>query len=201
MRMGRSRLVGTVLAIAAILGAPLAAQRPTAGNAAPQPSHPMDLAVTYNPVRSHVLAGSGFWMQGGSLQFDAGVYHSLGVVAEAAGMHAGQIHGSGVGVDMLTAVAGPRYTLSPAGKRYVLFGQALFGGAHGYNSLFPATGAPENRANSFAMEMGGGVNVNWTQRVALRLCEADWLRTTFPNSSANAQNSLKLGFGVVFRLK
>jgi hypothetical protein len=38
-----------------------------------------------------------------------------------------------------------------------------------------------------------------TPHVAVRIFEADWLRTQLLNSTTDAQNSLRAGAGVVFR--
>jgi hypothetical protein len=48
--------------------------------------------------------------QGGSVQMYGRFWHGLGGVADVAGLHTGSVHGSGVGLDLVTATFGPRYT-------------------------------------------------------------------------------------------
>jgi hypothetical protein len=181
---------------------------PTAGS--------LDVAVVYNPLMANVVGGNGFWMQGGSVQvhgqFWRGLHgqfwQGLGVVADVSGLHAAHMNGSGVGLDMVTVVFGPRYTWSPPHRRYSLFGQVLAGGAHGLNSIFPAfntiyptSPAEVERANSVALYVGGGANVHLSPRLAVRAFEVDWLRTEMPNNTTGVQNNLRLGAGLIFNFK
>jgi hypothetical protein len=54
--------------------------------------------------------------------------------------------------------------------------------------------------NSFGLEVGGGVDIGLSRHFAVRAIQADWLRTQFPNSTTNIQNSFRLGAGIVLRL-
>ena len=51
------------------------------------------------------------------------------------------------------------------------------------------------------LKAGGGMNLNLKPHLALRLFEADYLRTQLPNSTNNAQNNLQLGAGLVLRFR
>jgi hypothetical protein len=64
--------------------------------------------------------------------------------------------------------------------------------------VFPAVGGPQSTANSAAVLVGGGLNVNLKPHLALRAVEGDWLRTSFPNASIQAQHSFRLSTGLVF---
>lgn len=75
-------------------------------------------------------------------------------------MHISNIDSSGVGLDMVTATFGPRYTWSPRRARYALFVQGLAGVANGFNSIFPSNSGVDTVANSLAVQAGGGMNVN-----------------------------------------
>jgi hypothetical protein len=124
-----------------------------------------------------------------------------GAVAEVAGVHNGNINSSGVGLDMVTAVCGPRYTRTMRNGKYAFFGQALGGAAVGFDSVFPAvTGATTTQASP-AIDLGGGLNIALTPRIAVRAIEANWLRSTLSNAASNVQNNLRLGAGIVFRLR
>jgi hypothetical protein len=69
------------------------------------------------------------------------------------------------------------------------------------NSVFPAPSGTSTIANSMAIKAGGGMNLNLRPHVALRLFEADYLRTQLPNSTNNVQNYLTIGAGVVLKVR
>ncbi len=188
----------TIMMAAVILAAPLVAQS-AAVNAAPK--YPLDVAVTYNATMSTATTGKSFWMQGGSAQVHGRFYRGLGVVADFAGTHTGNINSSGVSLDMVTATFGPRYTWSPAHARYALFGQALVGDAFGFNSVFPGATVATTSSYNLAVKAGGGLNIALSPRLALRAFEADWVRTKLPNATTNVQNNVSLGAGVVMRFR
>jgi hypothetical protein len=160
-----------------------------------------EIAITYNASRADVISGNSFWMQAGSVQMHGQFWHGLGVVADVAGLHTNSINDSGVGLEIVTATFGPRYTWSPRGARYSLFGQALAGEANGINSTFPGISQAVSAADSLAVQLGGGVNLTMKPHIAIRVFEADWLRTQLPNSTTSVQNNLRLGAGIVLRLR
>jgi hypothetical protein len=160
------------------------------------------VAVVYNPLIANVVSGNSFWMQGGSVQVHGQFWRGLGVVADFAGLHSASTNGSSsVGLDMVTATFGPRYTWSPANRRYAVFGQALIGEANGMNSVFPNPAGANDSANSLALYVGGGVNLRLKDHLAMRAFEADWLRTQLPNATTNVQNNLRVGAGLIYRFK
>ncbi|MFP5234521.1 MAG: hypothetical protein ACLGSD_01350 [Acidobacteriota bacterium] len=173
-----------------------AQQRPKAAPAVPS----LNLAITYDGTHSGLITSSPFWMQGASAQIEGRFYGGWGAVADIAGLHTASMSSSGVSLDIVTATFGPRYTWAPRQARYEFFGQGLAGVANGFNSVFPNLMGASSTANSLAVKAGGGMNVNLKPHLALRLFEADYLRTQLPNSTNNAQNSLQLGAGIVFRL-
>lgn len=160
-----------------------------------------DVAVTYNPVLANVTTGNEFGMQGGSLQAQSRVWHRLCAVADLAGLHTGNVNGSGVALDLIIVTFGPRYVWSPSHRRLVFFGQALVGEAHGMNSIFPSPTGTDSTGNSLALQVGGGINVPLTQRLSVRALDAGWLRTELPNATTNVQNNLRLGAGLVYRIR
>lgn len=175
-------------------------------SAAPKPGSFLEVAVTYDALYSNVVTGEQFWMQGGGVQLHGQFWRGLGVVADVAGLHTAKINGSTagldtVGLDLVTATFGPRYSWSLRRSRFVFFGQALAGEANGINSTFPGAGAAESTANSLALQLGGGATVQWKHHIAVRAFEADWLRTQLPNSTTNVQNNLRIGAGIVWRVK
>jgi hypothetical protein len=159
----------------------------------------LEVAITYDASRANLIAGNSFWMQGGGVQLHGQFWHGLGVVADVTGLHTANINNSGIGLDMVTATFGPRYTWSPAHARYSVFGQALAGVANGINSLFPGTPQSRSSADSLAVQLGGGMDLPLKRHIAVRAFEASWIRTQMPNLTTGVQNNLKLGAGIVFR--
>lgn len=193
----RKQLSRMLLAVTVAAGtvSPLLAQR------AVQEKYPLSVAVTYDATYANVITGRQFWMQGGRVQVAADFYHGLGVVGDVAGMHQRSILSSGITLSLVTATFGPRYTWRPAHRRTSFYGQALWGVAEGFDGLFPVNGQPVTSSNSFAEQLGGGMDIDLSPRLAVRPFQADWLRTRLPNLTTNAQNSMHLGAGIVFRFR
>jgi hypothetical protein len=98
---------------------------------------------------------------------------------------------------------GPRYTYSPKlhiGKknRIAVFGEGLFGGIHGFNTTFPSSTGTTGAASSFAMQLGGGLDLRFAKHIGIRAVEADYVRSTLPNNAGNIQNDLRLAGGISF---
>lgn len=161
----------------------------------------LDVAVAYDASQANIVPGNNFWMQGGSAQLHVRLWHQWGAAADVAGLQTGNLHGAGVGLDLLTFTFGPRYTWSSPHRSYAFFGQFLAGEAHGMNSVFPGAATVTSSANSWALNLGGGVNVRLKSRFSVRVLEADWLRTQLPNATTGVQNNLRLGAGVIFNFK
>ncbi len=161
----------------------------------------LQVAVLYDALLSNVVRADRFWMQGGSILIGGQFWHGLGAEADISGFHSQNASNQGVGLDMVTATFGPRYLWSPAHRRYSFFGHALVGEANGFNSIFPGVGAASSTANSFALQIGGGIDLAVKHRLMLRAFEADWLRTQLPNADTNVQNNMRLAAGVVVRFR
>ena len=159
----------------------------------------LELATTYNEMRSNTVGGSSFWIKGGSAEIHGSLPRGIGVVADIAGQHTANINSSGIGLDLVTATFGPRYTWAPGRSRYALFGEGQVGEAFAFNSLFPSTTGPQTSNSSLAIKTGGGMNVKLSHHLALRAFDAYWVRTQLPNATANVQNNLQMGAGLVVR--
>jgi hypothetical protein len=190
-----------MLLAGACIIAGLAAWGQQAQSPAEQKSSSLDVAVVYNPLMANVVGSNSFWMQGASVQVHGQFWHGLGVVADVSGLHSASTNDSGVGLDMITATFGPRYTWSPSHCRYAFFGQVLAGESNGLNSVFPNASGASDAASSLALYVGGGVNLQLKHHLAMRAFEADWLRTQMPNATTNVQNNLRLGAGLIYRFK
>ena len=88
-------------------------------------------------------------------------------------------HGSA----LYTYMIGP--TFSARTKRVTPFVHALFGGAHA------------DEVNAFAMAIGGGVDVNAGEHVAIRVIQADWM--SFRNAGESINGNVRASAGIVFR--
>ena len=164
-----------------------------------------DVAVTYTEQYSNLVATPTFWQPGGSVELSAQVYRGLGLAANVTGNNVPNAANSGIGLTMVTANFGPRYTYyRPTGaenKRSIaIFGQGLIGQAWGFNSYFPTESGVQTDYISFALQVGGGVDIGLSRHFAVRVFQADWLRTQFPNANTNVQNNLRLAAGIVFRI-
>ena len=164
----------------------------------PAPRQEVDLAFTYLAERSNSTVGQFFWRQGGTFELSAEVAHGLGIAMNIAGSQASNINGTGVDLNTLTTTFGPRYTWHH--RKLAVFGQGLIGESHAWNSLFPQTGGAVSDFNTFALQVGGGVDLRVKRHFAIRPIQADWVRTQFPNATTGVQNNLRLGAGVVLRL-
>lgn len=193
----RNSVYGTVILAGALMTSGVVAWGQKTSSEQPAATS-FEIAISYDASRTNVINGNSFWMQGGSVQMHGQFWHGLGVVADVAGLHTNSIHNSGVGLDMVTATFGPRYTWSLRSARYSLFGQALAGEANGINSIFPGISQASSTADGLAVQLGGGMNLNLKPHLAIRAFEADWLRTQLPNSTTRVQNSFRLGAGIVF---
>jgi opacity protein-like surface antigen len=101
------------------------------------------------------------------------------------------------------------YMFGPVAKyrfgRFEPFGEVLFGGAHSNfyvnacnsNSVLCSTSTPDSTA--FAFAVGGGVDFQATHRLAIRLFDADYVRTNFGDNfilGNTSQSNFRLQTGV-----
>ena len=62
-------------------------------------------------------------------------------------------------------------------------------------SILPLSGT--NSDSSFAMAFGGGVDFKLSDKVAIRMIQADYVQTRF---ASDRQNSARLSAGIVFHI-
>lgn len=170
----------------------------------------IDVAVTYVAERAKVASVDCgcFWLNGGSADVAFTFFHGLGVAANLTGDHAADIQ-PGVNLDKVMFAMGPRYTYSPEKwkNRYLgshgvaLFGEGLIGGIHGFNGVFPSSSGVQGAATSFAVQVGGGMDLRVSKTVGVRAFEADYVRSTLPNNGDNVQHDLRLAAGVSFHFR
>jgi len=162
---------------------------------------PFEVSVGYNAIRANApVGGCGcFYMQGGRAEVGFPVFRWVGGVAEVGGGYANHINSFGDDVARMTYLLGPRVT-HKAGHGTTVFAQTLFGGAHGFDGYFPTATSSSSSANSFAFSAGGGVDLRLSQRISLRVLQADYLYTELPNARGDRQNNPRIGGGIVVRL-
>jgi outer membrane immunogenic protein len=158
----------------------------------------IDLFAGYSYVRANpgTSGVDGFNLHGGSASVAYNVKPWLSGVADFGGYHSSDILGSGVDGTLSTYLFGPRVSYRH-NSHFTPFGQVLFGVAHigGSNGLAFSTSN-----NSFAMALGGGVDVSVSHHFSLRPVQLDYLLTHFNEfgNGAQNQNNLRVSTGVVF---
>lgn len=164
-----------------------------------------DIGVTYSGESSKLAtqAGNHFWLNGGSVDGALTLYRGLGFAANLNVDHAAKIAQS-TGLGKTSFVFGPRYTKETS--RWIrvkgvshsqVYGEALFGVAHGFDSLFPTSSG--SSAGSPAIQVGTGMDLTVWKGFAIRPFELDYIHTAFPNGAANSQHDFRLSFGVSYR--
>lgn len=156
-----------------------------------------DVSVEYSYVRANpsTTGFPSFNANGGSASFAYNPRNWYGIAGEFSGYHVGQIGSVNVGTDLFTYLLGPQLYFHHF-RRFSPFAQELFGIAHSGNE-FAVTGSH----NSFAMALGGGVDVPFRGHLSLRFGPIDYLLTQFPETSPSrkTQNSLRVSGGVRWR--
>jgi len=170
-------------------------------SAAKPAAHPVSLALTFDAAEANITTTNRFWFTGGSAELTAEAYRGLGITASVTGLRTAD-SGSGVPVNLVVATFGPSYTIHTHIRRHsgAVFAQGLLGEANGFHGLYPSVPSPIGSANSLAAQIGGGVDFNLSEHVAIRCLEASWLRTALPNSTSSVQNDVRIGAGVVVHL-
>ena len=95
-------------------------------------------------------------------------------------------------------------------SRVTYFGEVLFGGSNTnvYANLSKAfvlgggTISASDTQHPFTMSAGGGLDINFSKRVAFRPIEIDYMLTRYSNplTSTNNQNHFRYIAGIVFKL-
>jgi opacity protein-like surface antigen len=178
------------------LAAPRLMGQQLAINSGPEPSR-IDLAGGYNLVNANAPPGSCgcFTMNGAFVSADANLNDRLSLLAESNGGQASNISALGQNLTLGTLMAGPR--VSWPHFRYAPYGEFVAGVAHGTGSYFPSATSTSGSAWSFAFAAGGGLDFNLTDRLGIRLFDARYLRTSFPNATNASQNQIQIESGVV----
>ncbi|MBZ5567639.1 MAG: hypothetical protein LAN64_07275 [Acidobacteriia bacterium] len=120
------------------------------------------------------------------------VNHWLGVTGDFSGAYKSTL---GDSLKQHTFMFGPTVS-SHSSDRFTPFAHALFGVARFSESGSDPSGAPfSDSRNSFAMALGGGVDVG-VKNFAVRIGQFDYLMTRFGSTT---QNDFRYSAGIVFR--
>jgi len=150
------------------------------------------------------------WTHGGTASLAYNFNNWLGVVGEFGGYRVTRSGTAASGIvsangNVFSYLFGPR--LSFRRDRFTPFVQVLFGAVNASqltlsNCTIGCTSLIADDA--FAASAGGGLDVNLNRRFALRLFQAEYLMTRFPDASTNTedkitQNNVRLSAGLVVR--
>lgn len=113
----------------------------------------------------------------------------LGITADFAGAYTSQ---SGVSFRNYTYTFGPVMSLRQ-NRGFTPFVHALIGGDHATAAFAGASGS----GNGFALLAGGGVDINYGPRLAIRAVQADWMLVH--GSGSTSSKNARISTGVVFR--
>jgi opacity protein-like surface antigen len=163
-----------------------------------------EIALGYSLVR---VSSTGFveqfTQQGASTNIALNFSRHVGIVADFGGYNNNNIRNLSIDNTLFTYTFGPRFSYRT--DRITLFGDALFGGGHISGSFrFANTPAgnltAEESNNSFAMVIGGGLDINAGKHFAVRPAQVDYLLTRFnPLNESPTQNNLRYSAMIVFK--
>jgi peptidoglycan-associated lipoprotein len=182
------------LILAAVSIAPAAAQTESVSAAEPGP----ELALTYTYLHANAPPGGCecFSMNGGGVSFAYPVSHSFSVVGEAGAVTNGNVDSTGLNFTLSHYMGGGRYSLRRF-SRFTPFAQIVMGAAHASGDLAPDQ-LHIGSSTAFAMAAGGGLDLNLTHHVAVRLFQTDYLLTLLNNRVNDHQNNFRFSTGIVF---
>ncbi len=136
-----------------------------------------------------------FNSHGGTGSFTYNASKWIGLTGEVGSYNFSKTRTASNGV-FTTYLFGPRANLRRF-DYFVPFAEALFGGSSAGVAL---TG--DEKKQTFAMAVGGGVDVVITKNFAWRFAQIDYLETNFTSTALGAkshQNSLRMGSALVYR--
>jgi hypothetical protein len=167
-----------------------------------KPSNTFDAYVTYSEMHANApVGGCGcFWMNGGSGGIAIPVWRNFSAVAETGGNHTDHIPQFNVGLSLFYGMGGVRWRMANH-TRFQPFGQALFGGVHGFDGYFPdrVGKLPTSYDTSYASIVGGGLDIAVSKHLWIRALQADYFYSELRNLNGDRQNQIRLGAGIVFR--
>ena len=162
--------------------------------------------VNYSFMRANAAPGNCgcFNLNGGSAEVAVRAYRNFSAVFDLTGEHAGTTSIPGQSLSLLSYTGGPRfsYPLQRRGRtRMIPFVQGLVGAVHGFDGQFPNSSGLSSSATNLAVLVGGGLDVEFSHRLAVRAGQIDYGLNQLPNNANNRENLLRVSVGVVLRLR
>lgn len=166
-------------------------------------------AAAQDPPKAEVFGGyqytrvnpgegaEGINLNGWNAALQGNLNNWFGIVADFSGAYGTPtITGLGdVDTNIHTFLFGPQF--NHRRDRLNLFTRALFGAVRAKATQSGASVSD----NAFGMAIGGGVDVNATDRVAIRVVQVDYVLTRFDglSGSTESQHNARISGGIVFR--
>jgi hypothetical protein len=148
-----------------------------------------------------VVSGATFNMNGGSGSVAYHLTHWFALVGEVGATHQGAVVSKPFSLTVTTYEFGPRVTWRNH-SHLTPYAQVLIGGGHAGGTLYTSslgTGlAPIGASNDFNFSAGGGVDWKINHAFSVRVGQAEYLHTQFPNGINASQSNFRLSTGVVF---
>jgi opacity protein-like surface antigen len=125
---------------------------------------------------------------------------NFSAVLETGGHTTSNIPRFNTGLSLFYGMGGVRLRVANH-THYQPFGQALFGGVHGFDSYFPAPVGklPTSYDTSFALTIGGGLDIAVSKHIWIRAVQADYFYSQLRNLQGDRQNQFRIGAGVLCR--
>ena len=156
------------------------------------------IGYSYMRANPNSSAADSFNLNGGMASITYYPWHWLGFAADFGGNHVGKIGSLDVNNNLFTYLFGPRIRL-PGTTHFKPFAETLVGVAHATGtSAFTGAGTH----NSFAMAVGGGLDIPVTHHIGLRAFDLDYLPTWFretPGGGRVVQNNIRVSTGLRIR--
>ncbi len=122
------------------------------------------------------------------------VHRSIGIDADIA-IQSRTPPGHSEQFNMFEYLFGPRFSVRTG--RSTVFGHILAGGVHHYWNDNPAGVPATGDGVGFAMAYGGGIDVNASERIAIRVVQFDWI--PIREDGSWKKNTMRIGIGIVIR--
>ena len=157
----------------------------------------LEAGANYNYARTNAAPGDCgcFALQGADGWIGYNLIRRFDVVGEVASQHASHIGPFAADLTITSYMGGIRYQKNII-RRWSPFAQVVAGGAHAGGSMAPGNSHIPGSSNAFAMAAGGGIDLRLSQLFALRVIQADYFYTRFPNGVNDHQNNMRIGAGL-----
>jgi opacity protein-like surface antigen len=141
----------------------------------------------------------GIDMHGFNVSFNQNIVKWAGLKADISGHYGTMTVLPGISkfeIDSYLFLVGPQINLNRY-QRIRPYGHVLLGVMRNTLTNFSALRKTSARDTAFAVGLGGGIDINLTKAVALRLFQADYIFTTF---NGETRNNFRTSTGLVLRL-